>query len=201
VKRCLNVLRTTIAGGVLFLAPFAVVLFVLGKVFGLAVKIVVPLAELLPFQSLIGLETPWVMAALLLLAACFAAGLLARTGAARRLVTWVESAVLSNLPGYSLMKGVGEEFAGYEPSDRYESVMVRLDDGCLLGFLVERLGDGHSVVFLPGAPRPWDGDVMIVEDRRVTALTRSSSAVVNCLRQLGAGAGPLVEGKLEGDAE
>jgi hypothetical protein len=44
-------------------------------------------------------------------------------------VNWLETAVLSNLPGYSLMKGVGEEFAGNDPSDRNESILVRLDDG------------------------------------------------------------------------
>ena len=139
MRRSLNVIRTTIAGGVLFLAPFAVVLFVLGKVFALAVKVVMPLAEALPFHSLIGLQTPWIMATLLLLLVCFAAGLLARTAAARRTVNWLEAAVLSNLPGYSFMKGVGEEFAGNEPTDHHESVLVRLDDGYLLGFLVERL--------------------------------------------------------------
>ncbi len=198
MKHQFSVLKTTIVGGVLFLAPFAVVLFVLGKVFAWAVKVVMPLAEALPFHSLIGLRTPWIIATLLLLLVCFAAGLLARTAAARRTVNWLETAVLSNLPGYSFMKGVGEEFAGSEPSESYESVMVQLDDGCLLGFLVERLDNGYTVVFLPGAPKPWDGDVMIVEDRRVVPLTRSTKAVVNCLRRLGAGAGELVEGKLRG---
>jgi len=200
MKRSLNVIRTTIVGGVLFLAPFAIILLVLGKVFGLAVKVVVPLAEHLPFHSLIGLKTPWIMATLLLLAVCFLAGLPARTVAARRLVNWLEAAVLSNLPGYSFMKGVGEEFAGNEPTDHHESVLVRLDDGYLLGFLVEHLESGHSVVFLPGAPKPWDGDVMIVEDDRVTSLTPSSKAAVRCLQQLGAGAGRLLEGKLAATA-
>jgi uncharacterized membrane protein len=200
MKHQFSVLKTTIVGGVLFLAPFAVVLFVLGKVFAWAVKVVMPLAEALPFHSLIGLRTPWIIAALLLLLVCFAAGLLARTAAARRTVNWLETAVLSNLPGYSFMKGVGEEFAGNEPSDHHESVLVRLDDGYLLGFLVERLESGHSVVFLPGAPKPWNGDVMIVEDARVTALTPSSKAAVRCLQQLGSGAGELVEGKLRGPA-
>ena len=194
----MGIIRTTIVGGILFLAPFAIILIVLSKVFQLAVKVVVPVAELLPFHSLIGLRTPWILATLLLLAVCFGAGALAKTAAARRLVNWLETAVLSNLPGYSFLKGVGEEFAGNEPSDRYESILLRQDDGCLLGFLVERLGNGQSVVFLPGAPKPWDGDVMIVEDERVTVLTSSSKAVVKCLQQLGAGAGKLLEGKLGG---
>ncbi|MBT7303104.1 MAG: DUF502 domain-containing protein [Victivallales bacterium] len=196
MKRCLLVTKTIVVGGILFLVPFAVALFVIGKVFKLAVMVVVPLADVLPFQSLIGLKTPWLLAVLLLLAVCFAAGLLARTSLAGRLVNWLETAVLSSLPAYSFMKGVGEEFSGSEPSDHHESVLVRLDEGHVLGFLVEHLDSGHSVVFLPGAPKPWDGGVMIVDDDRVTLLTPSSKAAVTCLRKLGAGAGQLVEGKL-----
>jgi uncharacterized membrane protein len=198
MNRSLNVVKTTIVGGVLFLVPFAVVLLVLGKILKIATKIVMPLAELLPFHSLIGLKTPVGLGALLLLGICFAAGLLARTEASRKAVNWLETAVLSNLPGYSLMKGVGEELAGNDPSDRNESILVRLDDGYVLGFLIERMDNGHTVVFLPGAPKPWDGDVMIIEDRRITVLTQSSKAAVTCLRRLGSGAGQLVGDRLKG---
>lgn len=197
MKQSLSVIRTTIVGGVLFLAPFAILLLLLGKVFTVAVDVVVPLAELLPFQSLIGLRTPWVLASVLLLVICFSAGVLARTTAARRLVSWLESAVLSCLPGYSFMKTVGEEFAGSEPADTHQSVLLRLDEAYQFGFLVETIPGGYAVVFVPGAPKPWDGDVLVVEESRVIVLSSSSRAAVNCLRQLGAGASRLVDGKLD----
>ncbi len=194
-----GIVRTTIMGGVMFLVPFAIVLLVLGKVFQIAVRTVLPLAERLPVDSLVGLKTPWVMATVLLLGVCFLAGVLAKTAAARKVVEWLETTVLSDLPGYSFLKSIGEELVGNEPSDQYASAMVRLDDGYLLGFLVEKLDSGHSVVFLPGAPKPWAGDVMIVEDARVTLLTPSSKAAVDCLRRLGAGSGKLLKGKLPDD--
>jgi uncharacterized membrane protein len=192
-------LRTTIVGGVLFLAPFVILYILLGKAYELARLVIRPLAEWLPFESLIGLEAPTILAGLLLVVVCFAAGLLARTSQAKRLVSWLESALLSNLPAYSFMKSVGEEYAAGAPTSSHESVLVRLDDSYQFGFLMERLNDGHVVVFVPGAPKPWGGDVLIVEQRRVTLLSSSSKVAVRCLQQLGSGAGELVEGILSRD--
>jgi len=195
----MRVLRTTIVGGVLFLAPFVILFILLGKAYELARVVIRPLAEWLPFESLIGLEAPTILAGLLLVAVCVAAGIVARTSQAKRLASWLETALLSNLPGYSFMRNVGEEYAAGAPTSGHESVLIRLDDSYQLGFLVERLPSGHAVVFVPGAPKPWNGDVLIVEQSRVTLLSPSSRAAVKCLQQLGSGTGDLVEGHLGGN--
>lgn len=195
----MHVLRTTILGGALFLAPFVILVILLGKALEITRGAIRPIAERLPFESLIGLEAPKILAGLLLVVVCFVAGLFARTSRAKRLVGWLETALLSNLPGYSFMKNVGEEYAAGAPTSGHESVLVRLDDSYQLGFLVDRLASGHVVVFLPGAPKPWNGDVLIVEDSRVTLLSPSSKVAVRCLQQLGSGVGGLVEGKLSRD--
>ena len=149
----MHVLRTTILGGALFLAPFVILLILLGKALEITRGAIRPIAERLPFESLIGLEAPKILAGLLLVVVCFVAGLFARTSRAKRLVGWLETALLSNLPGYSFMKNVGEEYAAGAPTSGHESVLVRLDDSYQLGFLVDRLASGHVVVFLPGAPK------------------------------------------------
>ena len=196
MKKLISFLRITIVGGVMFLAPFAVLLIILEKVHKLALGLVTPLIEQFNSQHLMGLKTPWVLATLLILMVCFTAGILAKTSAARKVMSWLETAVMSNLPGYSLMKSVGDEVAGIEPSEHYQSVLVRLDDNFLFGFLVERLSSGHVVVYIPGAPQPWEGDVMIVEESRVTLMDTPNKEVLMCLRKLGIGAGRIAAGKL-----
>jgi uncharacterized membrane protein len=191
-----KLLRTTVVGGALFLAPFAILVILLEKVFEILRRVINPLAEWLPFESLIGLKTPWILAILLLVMVCIVAGLFARTALAKRLVGWLETALLSNLPGYSFMRTVGEEYAAGTPTSTHQSVLIRLDDSFQLGFLVERLNSGHVVVFVPGAPKPWNGDVLVVEESRVTLLDPSSKTAVKCLQQLGSGTGRLVEGSL-----
>ena len=146
MKNSLHIFRTTVAGGILFILPFAVLLFVLREVFQLILLLVTPLAELLPIQSIMGFKAPWGFALLTLLAICFAAGILARGPTARRVVSWLENAVLSNLPGYRLMRTVGEEVVGNDPTDTHQSVLIRLDECYMLGFLVEEISDTHVVV-------------------------------------------------------
>jgi uncharacterized membrane protein len=58
MKPTLQFLRTTLAGGVLFLVPIIVLIVILGKAAAIAYKLVDPLAARLPFESLIGLRTP-----------------------------------------------------------------------------------------------------------------------------------------------
>jgi len=197
MKRLLNFLRITIVGGVLFLAPIILIIIILGKAHKLALKLVRPLAEHLPFEPPFGFEAPWFLAAFLLLVFCLLAGLLAKTVWARKMIHWLEASLLSALPGYSFMKTVGEEYAGESPSDKMQSILVRLDDSYLIGFKVEELSSGHTAVFIPGAPRPWNGDIMIVENDRIIFLSTSSKVAVNCLSQMGQGIGNLVKGKLE----
>jgi len=136
VKKLIGILRATIVGGVFFLAPFVVLVVILGKALGLARRLLVPVAETLPFESAIGLETPRVLAIAALLLLCFLAGLFARSAFAKNLVVWLEDTVLSNLPGYSLIKSFSEEVAGTTPTHGYPVVLARFDDACQIGFLV-----------------------------------------------------------------
>ena len=100
MKGFLHFFRTTLVGGILFLVPIVVLIIVLNKALAIAHKLVDPIAARLPFESLIGLCTPHVLAITLLLIFCFVAGLFARTALAKRSVNWLESAVLSNVPRY-----------------------------------------------------------------------------------------------------
>jgi hypothetical protein len=74
MKRILHCTRMSLVGGVLFLVPILVLAVILGKAFGIAHKIVMPLAAHLPIESVLGLETPRVLASALLLLFCFLTG-------------------------------------------------------------------------------------------------------------------------------
>jgi len=187
MKRMINILRATIVGGVLFLAPFVVFIIIFDKALKVTRKILTPIAEKLPIESLIGLETPKILAIGVLVIVCILAGLFAKTSLARKMVGWIEDVILSNLPGYSFIKTMGEEIAGTAPAENYESVLVRFDDAWQIGFLVERITGDQIAVYIPGAPSPWTGGVFIFNEDRITPLQTTSTSAVNCLRKLGAG--------------
>ena len=196
MKKSIRMLRATIVGGVLFLAPFVVLLIILGKALEVIRAVIAPLAERIPIESAIGLETPSILAVVILILVCFLAGLFAKTAPAKKLVGWLESALLSNLPGYSFMKSLGEEATGATPARGHEAVLVRFDDAWQIGFIIERISKQRVVVFIPDAPSPWAGGVFILNEDRVEPLKTPSTSVVKCLQRLGEGTGALVGDKV-----
>src|SRR5262245_35954579 len=130
-----RLIQTTLVGGILFLVPIVVLFTIVEKGVVLAHRIVQPLATHLPIHSILGLETPKILAILLLILFCFLAGLGARTTVARRFISWLETTFLSNLPGYEFMKGIGENLLGVQNKETYDVVLARIEDCWQLAFL------------------------------------------------------------------
>src|SRR5687767_9667629 len=104
MPRTLGFVRTTLVGGLLYLVPIVVLLAVLGKAIGIAHQVSPPVVKLIEAVHLGEILTPQVVAILLLVLFCFAAGLFARTAFAKRIGRALETRVLANLPGYELIK-------------------------------------------------------------------------------------------------
>jgi len=185
--------KTTVIGGIVFLVPFIVVIFILGKAFLFMRGIAQPLTAALPSIDTAGeIFLVDLLAVALVLAVCFVAGLAARAAAAGRLVKALEARVLSRVPFYHFVKGMTESVVEAESDTAMRSVLVRLDDYSQLAFEVERLPSGEVVVFLPGAPNPWSGAVCIVAAERVTPLEAPMLAAVQNIKHLGKGSAKLL---------
>ena len=105
-------LKMTIVGGALYLIPIVLILVVLGKVHGMTIKLVAPIAQGLELHDIGGVNAARLLAIVVVVLACFLAGLFARTAVAQQFVGWLERAILSNLPGYSLVSTLGADVAG-----------------------------------------------------------------------------------------
>jgi len=183
-------------GGIMFLVPVIVLTIIIGKAFNVARIIVRPMAELMPMESIGGIAASKLLAIAAIVGFCFIAGLFARTGIARKLISWIENALLSNLPGYSFMKGMGENIVGVESDKPHEVVLARIEDAWQIAFLVERVEGGHVAVFVPGAPSPWSGSVFFMTEDRIKPLDIPAMSALRSLRGLGIGTGDLLKGKL-----
>ena len=194
MKNILQFLRTTLVGGVLFLAPIVVLVIVLGKALALAHQVVDPLAEHIPVHSVIGVRTPMLLAIGVIVLFSFLAGFFARTAAAKRLVSRLETTVLSNVPGYEFLKGMSESMLGVEKQEAYPVVLARFDDSWQIGFRIEGPENGLVVVFIPGAPNPQSGSVYFMTPDRITPANLPLGATLKCLKRLGAGSHALLRG-------
>jgi uncharacterized membrane protein len=181
--------RSTMVGGLFFLVPIIVLTVIVEKALEFVHKLSDPLAEHFPVAA--G-HTPILAAAALLVLICFVLGLLALSRPARSAVTWVETTILSKLPGYVFLKGAGESALGLETSSQYPLVLARIEEAWQFGFLIEQLEGGHMAVFVPDAPNPLSGSVFFMSPERVRRTDIPVSAALKSLRQLGVGSKALL---------
>jgi len=125
--------KTTLIGGVLVLIPVYLSVLLLLKALGAIVALVAPitggLPEALPLRE--------VIAMLLLVAACFACGVLVRTGPGLRAKNAFERAILEKIPGYALIRGLAGKIAGKENEHTFTVVLAEIEDALVPAFLVE----------------------------------------------------------------
>jgi uncharacterized membrane protein len=193
-RRLLSFIRSTLIGGVFVIAPIGVLLFVVGKVAEVVYTALTPVMGVLPFDSTAGLVLAALLAVAIVVTVCFFAGLLARTTLTRNLVRSVESVLLSNLPGYALMKGVGSNLLGADTGDLRPVVAVRFEATTMIGFQMDRLGDDRLVVYVPNVPNAFAGTLHIVAADRVTPIGLTMRTALDTLGRLGIGSAAVLDG-------
>jgi len=194
MKRSLKPLVTTLIGGVVFLLPLVVVIYVLGKGLALMAHAVQPLLVLLPDKSVGGVTLASVAALALLLLLCFGAGLLARAAVGQAFAERFEARLQTLYPRYSVIKAMSQGLHGALGQQVLKPVMATFDDNQLIAFDIERLDDGRVVLYLPGAPDAWSGSVLLVAPERVQALDIDAADVAKAMQGLGRGTAALLRG-------
>jgi uncharacterized membrane protein len=91
-------------------------------------------------------------------------------------VRWIEDNILVIVPGYQLIKNAGQAAIGLDASKNFPVVLVPVD-GWMIAFLIDSLADNEIVVFVPGSPNPWSGNVLIFQKSEVkeTSMTQKEA--------------------------
>jgi uncharacterized membrane protein len=186
-------LKATIAGGLLFLLPVAVVLIVLRHAMRLAGMAVQPISALIPHAG-IGAVVGTVLAVLLLGFISFLAGLFARTNAGKRMMRWAESSLLGSIPQYQLVKTMATGLAQVENAEGAKPALISIEGGWQIGYLLEPLESGWVAVFLPQAPTPMSGNVMYLPADRVRLLDIPMVKAMSIVKHMGVGSGAALRG-------
>jgi len=182
-------LRDLFVDGLLLALPLAVVFVLLQKVVAAITKLLAPAERLLPDADWFGLGLVDLLAVALLVLSLLAIGAFARSTLGRRLSQWIERIVLRKIPGFLLYKSIVAGFSTEERDAGLTPALVAFDDNVVLGFIVEQAAevDGLVTVFVPAAPTPAAGNVVLVERSRVTPLQVPVSAALHTVTRLGLG--------------
>jgi len=188
----LKPLTTTLIGGLVFLLPLIVALTVLGQGLALMVGVAQPLAAMFPNRQVGGVALATLVAVLLLVLLCYAAGLLARAALGRTLSASFEDRLQTFYPRYTIIKGMTQGLGVHGVKSSLKTVLVSFDDHQVLAVEVERVADGRVVVFLPSAPDPWSGSVVLVSHERVAGVPVEIGALHHSLKSIGRGSAELL---------
>ena len=188
VKSFLQFLKTTVLGGVLVLLPAVLVAAFVGKAVVAIRAIAAPLVDQLPE----GLRFPTLIAALVILAISFAAGLLVRTGLGRRAGRVIETHFLERIPGYTIVRSVTRQVAGVKEEATFAAALAVIEDALVPAFVVEQHADGLCTVFVPAAPTPGVGAIYILPANRVHLLDVPFTQAVKCISKWGVGSHDLL---------
>jgi len=180
-------LKTTLVGGLMFLVPVVLLAVLLRYAMQLADKVAKPIAALLPVSQVGGVAVTTVIAVSILVLIAFLAGLLSRTPVGRRITHWFEESILGGLPQYRMVKSLADGLTQIESDDGIQPVLMRGDEGWMLGYQMEELPGGWRVVFLPASPTPMSGNVLYVEAAKVRALDITMREAMQLVKRLGIG--------------
>ena len=184
----ISYLKATVVGGIVFLIPIAVLLLIIGKVMVPLKALAGKVAPILPVESVAGFVVLNLIALALILLFCMLAGLAAQSATGKRIVTKLEDNLLSSIPGYSFVKGLGDSLKqSDELAEDFIPIALRFDESIQIAFEIERQEEGMVAVYLPGAPNPWSGSVVYVTSDRVKRLEMTVTEAVKNIRMLGKG--------------
>jgi uncharacterized membrane protein len=181
--------KTTLVGGILVVLPLWISVLLLAKAMMGAFALLSPVTSQLPAS----MHLRNVVALLIVIAACFLAGLVVRTGPGLRAKSVLDRYLLERIPGYTLVRGLAGRLTGREEGDTFAVALVEIEDALVPAFVVEEHPDGSYTVFVPSVPTPAAGTVYILDRARVHLVDVPFTQGVAVISKWGAGARELVE--------
>ena len=181
-----GIFKATFIGGLLFLLPIVLIVFLLGEALGFAQRLSQPVVEAAGVDHFAGVAAGTIVAILALVLLSFTAGLVARTRFGQFALDRLEGSLLSLFPQWRMARGMIESLEGGSGQE-LEVVMVPADAGWCLAFVLEKPEGEWWTVFVPGAPHCTSGAVAFahVDQVRPSGLTPGQAVLM--MRRCGAG--------------
>lgn len=174
------------------MVPVTIIIVVLVKAHGIMVLVAKPFASYLPIDSVEGVAIVNVIALIAGIVICFMAGIVAKSFLVTKVVKMIEAKILHFIPGYSIFKGMAGDLTGVKDGNQLIPVLAKFDDYTQIAFQVEVLKDGKVAVFVPGAPNPWTGNLLIFEAHRIEPIKQTVPNTMRILKSMGQGVNELL---------
>src|SRR5215472_12959885 len=180
--------KTTLIGGLLIILPVYVSIILIAKAVQGIVAAMKPITAVVPAS----VQFREIVAVLVIVAVCFAAGLIVRTGPGLRAKNAFEGAVLERLPGYALLRGLAGRITGQANEPTFAPALAEIEEALVPALIIEELENGSCTVLVPSVPTPMDGALYILPRDRVHPVDVPFATALKVFSKWGAGAGEFV---------
>ena len=197
-NKSVQFILTTVLGGLLFMVPVGFLGFILYKAFGFMMLIATPMADWIPVNTVGGVALANLIAILAIIFICFFAGLIARNTLATGVIKQLESKVLMKIPGYTVVKGIKGGFDSKE-TQAFKPVALSLGSAERIGFEIQKLADGRSMIFIPSVPNAFSGVTQILPADQITYLDAPMTQIMEYVERYGHGVELLLATKVSED--
>lgn len=188
MKTLAEFMRTTLIGGLLILLPIYLVALLLLKMVTALLQLIAPVMAGIPATA----EFRGLLALLVIVVACFVAGLVVRTGPGRRAIGTVQRQLLEKIPGYKLLSNLVSRVTGDEDIESFQPALVEIEEALVPAVIVEHLPDGQFVVLVPSVPTPFAGALYVLPAARVHRVDVPLRRLLQVYSKWGEGTGELV---------
>jgi uncharacterized membrane protein len=188
MQRAINLLKTTLLGGLIVVLPAWLAVLLVLKALGHLEIFVKPVSSRLP-HSIAHLR---VIAILVLVALCFLVGAAIQTTIGQKAEHAAERAVLEKIPGYTTPRGLASRLSDHAETSSFQPALVEMEEALVPAFIVEQHSGNRCTVFIPSVPTPMAGSVYIIDNSRVHPLDLPAVSVMQCLSKWGGGSSKLV---------
>lgn len=178
--------KNTIVGGLVFLLPLILILWLLSKAFEVAERLAQPVVRAVGVPTVGGVTFGAIIAIVALVAVTFVAGLIAHTRLGKATYSTLENSILGVFPQWRMARGAIESF-GADGMSNVDVVLVPTDAGWCLGFVLEKTSNDWWTVFVPGAPQWTSGQVSYANAKQVHRTNLTFAQALLILRRLGTG--------------
>jgi uncharacterized membrane protein len=180
---------TSIVGGLLVILPIYLAVLLVLVVGKKVVGLLLPLTKLVPD----GVPRPGIVVGVLAVVVCFLAGLLIRSFPKSSVGRGLEEKVLERLPGYSMLRMATRSMFGSE-HEGLQLALIEMEDGLVVGVVVERHAVGWVTVYVPATPAPASGAVYLFPEGKVHPVDVPFSVGIKAASKYGQGAGAVLAG-------
>jgi uncharacterized membrane protein len=174
--------------GFIFIMPVLITLAVIARFWNHLLAIGAKCSKLLRIDTVLGPSGDAVMAVVLFLLVCVAAGYLVRISFLKRMSDRIDQRLNDLIPGYGQLRAeTRKKIGAAEREATFPACLVKVQELWEPGYVIEENLDGTRTVFVPQAPAFASGQVYVVHPGQLKVLDIDSAALNAHLRQLGKG--------------